>query len=143
MLDFNRIFVSKEEYYFFLTLNSQERIDYMFGLYDSYISTGGNMIDLSEFFKSIKTTLESEDIDLQVRDASKNADRIDVLIDEDTMMVESNSLRAIKYIVNQFMGAGYLLQRDIETEKLFKKNKHTKYIRVFYIIDQISCICLN
>jgi hypothetical protein len=58
-------------------------------------------------------------------------------------MIEANSLRAIRVVMNNFMQSGYILQRDKQTEKMFSKDKVTKYIRVFNIIDQITGICFN
>ena len=52
-LDFNQIFISKEEFNFFLTLNIQERVDYLFGLYESYSRSDANL-DLSDFFSSVQ-----------------------------------------------------------------------------------------
>jgi hypothetical protein len=65
------------------------------------------------------------------------------MIDDENIMIEANSLRAIRIVANRFMQSGYILQRDKQTEKMFSKDKVTKYIRVFYIVDQITGICFN
>ena len=58
-------------------------------------------------------------------------------------MIESNSFRAVRQVTNKFIESGYIIQRDPATEKMFKKDKVTRYIRVFRIIDFITGICLN
>jgi len=41
------------------------------------------------------------------------------------------------------MEAGYLMTRDKITEKMFKKDKTTRYLRVYGIIGQIPGHCLS
>jgi hypothetical protein len=148
--DFTQIFISKEEFNFFLTLNTQDRIDYLFGLFHSY--EAGTNLDLSDFFKSVAASLEEkQDLDIEdefieltdKRDSNSKLHQVAVMIDEENIMIEANSLRAIRVVMNNFMQSGYILQRDKQTEKMFSKDKVTKYIRVFNIIDQITGICFN
>lgn len=146
-LDFNQIFISKEEFNFFLTLNVQERVDYLFGLYESYSKSDIN-VDLTDFFRSIVASLESKQESTYTELTSKqNPDskmhQVSVMIDEDNIMIEADSLRAIRIVANNLMQSGYILQRDKKTEKMFQKDKITKYMRIFYIVDQISGICFN
>jgi len=146
---FEKINISKQEYMFFLTLSIQERLDYMFGLYESSAVMQIKAIDLSNFFSAIHETLqeketaakeqESQPIDEQPR----SFDRVDVMIDDEIIMIEANSLRALRLVKNRFIEAGYILQRDVEQEKMFRKDKVTKYMRIFYIVDQITGICFN
>ena len=65
------------------------------------------------------------------------------MIDDEIIMIEANSLRALRLVKNRFIEAGYILQRDVEQEKMFRKDKVTKYMRIFYIVDQITGICFN
>jgi hypothetical protein len=58
-------------------------------------------------------------------------------------MIETNSLKALRYTIYKFFEIGYILNRDEETEKMFRTSKNTKYIRIFKIIDQGPSICLN
>ena len=60
---FEKINISKQEYMFFLTLPAQERLDYMFGLYDSSAVTTLKAIDLSNFFSAIHSQLEEKEKD--------------------------------------------------------------------------------
>jgi len=148
--DFTQIFIGKEEFNFFLTLNVQERADYLFGLFESY--SAGTNLDLSDFFKNIANSLEeSQNSDSNnetagisnKKDSEAKFHQVAVMIDDENIMIEANSLRAIRIVANRFMQSGYILQRDKQTEKMFSKDKVTKYIRVFYIVDQITGICFN
>ena len=147
-LDFNQIFISKEEFNFFLTLNMQERIDYLFGLYESYSKSENMNVDLTDFFRAVAASLETKqeptaDELLSKTNPDGKMHQVSVMIDEDNIMIEADSLRAIRIVANKFMQSGYILQRDKKTEKMFQKDKITKYMRIFHIVDQISGICLN
>jgi hypothetical protein len=99
-------------------------------------------IDLTEFFTGVQNSLEYE-INISRDVFPDNVDRVDVMIDDQNIMIESNRLGAIRHMVNKFMESGYILSRDINTEKMFKKDKITRYMRIFKIINQVSTICLN
>lgn len=147
-LDFNQIFISKEEFNFFLTLNMQERIDYLFGLYESYSKSENMNVDLTDFFRAVAASLETKqeptaDELLSKTNPDGKMHQVSVMIDEDNIMIEADSLRAIRIVANKFMQSGYILQRDKKTEKMFQKDKITKYMRIFHIVDQISGICFN
>jgi len=58
-------------------------------------------------------------------------------------MIETNSLSALRHVSYRFVESGYILQRDRLTEKMFYKNKNTKYLRVFRILNYASSICSN
>jgi hypothetical protein len=143
---FESINVSKEEYNFFKTLSSQDQLDYVFNLYAS-AAVG---IDLASFFNAIHNSLQDTN---DTVDTNKNTtdnvatpssfDRVDVMIDDEIIMIEANSLKALRHVVNRFMESGYILQRDLEQEKMFRKDKMTRYMRIFYIVDQINGICFN
>jgi hypothetical protein len=144
---FESINVSREEYNFFKTLSSQERLDYIFSLYAS-AAVG---LDLSNFFTAIHAALDNPEAAVKSKPAEQvdtvatpsQWDRVDVMIDDEIIMIEANSLRAMRHVINRFMESGYILQRDIEQEKMFRKDKMTRYMRVFYIVDQINGICFN
>ena len=143
---FEKISISKEEYVFFKTLPLQERLNYMFGLYESSAVTTIKAIDLSNFFSAIHTQLEEKEKEQEITtkaDETRSFDRVDVMIDDEIIMIEANSLRALRLVKNRFIEAGYILQRDVEQEKMFRKDKVTKYMRIFYIVDQITGICFN
>ena len=143
---FEKISISKQEYVFFKTLPLQERLNYMFGLYESSAVTTIKAIDLSNFFSAIHTQLEEKEKEQETTtkaDETRSFDRVDVMIDDEIIMIEANSLRALRLVKNRFIEAGYILQRDVEQEKMFRKDKVTKYMRIFYIVDQINGICFN
>jgi len=143
---FEKISISKQEYVFFKTLPLQERLNYMFGLYESSAVTTIKAIDLSNFFSAIHTQLEEKEKEQEITtkaDETRSFDRVDVMIDDEIIMIEANSLRALRLVKNRFIEAGYILQRDVEQEKMFRKDKVTKYMRIFYIVDQITGICFN
>jgi hypothetical protein len=143
---FEKINISREEYVFFKTLSLQERLNYMFGLYESSAVTTIKAIDLSNFFSAIHTQLEEKEKEQETAtkvDETRSFDRVDVMIDDEIIMIEANSLRALRTVKDRFIEAGYILQRDVEQEKMFRKDKVTKYMRIFYIVDQITGICFN
>ena len=143
---FEKISISKEEYVFFKTLPLQDRLNYMFGLYESSAVTTIKSIDLSNFFSAIHTQLEEQEKEQELTtkaDEPRSFDRVDVMIDDEIIMIEANSLRALRLVKNRFIEAGYILQRDVEQEKMFRKDKMTRYMRIFYIVDQITGICFN
>jgi hypothetical protein len=110
-------------------------------------------LDLSGFFNSLNGSLDANtDPDFN-RDAEENQQldpnlenhpgRVDILIDNNNLMIESNSLKAIRHIIYRFIESGYILRRDLQLEKLFKRDKVTKYLRIFSIVDQTNQICIN
>jgi hypothetical protein len=140
---FDHILVSKFEYNYFAQLDSADQLNYFFDMYDATISPKKHL-DLSEFFGSIKDALEDNTTLFDREDdIPRDVDRVDVMIDDQNILIESNSLRAIRHISLQFFEAGYLLSRDKDMEKAFKKDKVTRYIRIFKIINQVSSLCLN
>jgi hypothetical protein len=66
-----------------------------------------------------------------------------VMIDDENIMIESNSLRATRHIIYKFMESGYIIQRDKNMEKTFKRDKVTRYLRIFRIINQTDSLCIN
>lgn len=138
---FDTVFVSKTEYSYFNQLDSIDQVNYMFDLYDAAISPNKNIMDLSAFFDGVRASLENAEIST-INEIPDN-ERVDVMIDDQNIMIESNSLKAVRAIAGQFMEAGYLLSRDKEMEKMFRKDKITRYMRIFKIISQVSTLCFN
>lgn len=139
---FDNIFVSKFEYNYFAQLDSVDQLNYFFDMYEAAVLPKNSM-DLSGFFGSIKEAIEDNSISQKNEDIPTNADRVDVMIDEENILIESNSLKSVRHIALQFVEAGYILTRDKEMEKSFRKDKVTRYIRIFKIINQVSTLCLN
>jgi hypothetical protein len=141
---FDTTLVSKDEYIYFKQLKVKEQIQYFFELYDSLIQeNGGNAMDLGSFFASVKSSLESQDERELIVNLPDDWDRVDIVIDDKNILIESDSLRAIKEITAKFMESGYILRRDVDLEKSFRKDKVTRYLRIFRIISQASHLCFN
>lgn len=137
---FDTITINYSEYEYFKQLPKPDQLDYFFQAYDAALVkiTG---IDLSSFFSMVDQ--QPEESKINSMDIPADVDRVDVLIDQNHIMLESNSLRAVKYTIGQFIDNGYILRRDLQTEKYFRKDKVTKYIRIYRIVDQTASICLN
>jgi hypothetical protein len=138
---FEQLVITNHEFNYLETLDNQGRLDYLFSIYDAEIKRVITPADLAGFFEAVKENLEQQDAE-QI-EFPENASRVDVMIDDDNIMIEANSLRAIRIVVNRFIESGYILRRDVELEKSFRKDKVTRYMRVFYIVDQITGICSN
>jgi hypothetical protein len=102
-------------------------------------------IDLSGFFSILKDQLaESSASELpESFELPEGVDKIEIMIDDENIMVESNNLKAVRHIIYKFFESGYILRRDKDMEKMFRKDKVTKYLRIFKIVDQTSSICIN
>ena len=141
---FDITFVSAAEYSYYKQLNTQEQMHYFFELYDSLIQRSSvSTLDLSSFFAAVKSSLDATDDDAVVTKIPDDRDRVDVIIDDENILIESNSLRSVKHITMKFIESGYILRRDVELEKTFRKDKITRYLRVFQIINQVSTLCFN
>ena len=119
-------------------------------MFESYESKDipGLDLNLSAFFESIKSAVIIEhefehdtfnDLDNYL-DANQ---KVNVTIDDTNIMIETNSLSALRHVSYRFVESGYILQRDRLTEKMFQKDKLTKYIRIFRILNYTSSICSN
>lgn len=136
---FEKMDINYSEYSYFKALKDKEKLQYLFELFDV---RDHKQINLSGFFETIHDALfDSPDTGADpVRDTN---DHVDVTIDIDNIMIESNSLRALKFVTYKFIESGYMLRRDTEVEKMFKKDKLTRYLRVFKIISNCPGICFN
>lgn len=144
---FDSIHVGYPEFEYFNQLPKQDQIQYFFDIYEAQmeIQNDSSLVpNLKSFFESVHSSLNENTAEVEESKIdSAKIQRVDVTIDDENIMIESNSLRALRHVTNKFMESGYIIQRDIATEKMFKKDKVTRYIRVFRIIDFISGICLN
>jgi hypothetical protein len=139
--------VNYAEYSYFKKLPKSQKIQFLFELYESAEIRDSKGIDLGRVFDMIKESLidsaQYDERNKQLQELPKDVDYVEVMIDDDNIMVESNSIKAIRQIVYRFFESGYILRRDKDMEKMFKRDKITKYLRIFRIIDQISVICTN
>ncbi|CAB4155128.1 hypothetical protein UFOVP1307_45 [uncultured Caudovirales phage] len=134
----DNITVNYAEYNYFKQLTKKERVGFFMELYEAEeLRNNGLRVMLTELI------VESAETKMIPENVSRDADFVEVMIDDDTIMIESNSLRAMRHIIYTFAETGYILRRDRDTEKMFKPDKVTRYLRIFKIIDQTSVICLN
>ena len=142
---FDKIFVGYPEYNFFNTLCGVEKVQYIFEIFDIEIKRNGQetlINGLSEFFDDIGAEAD-HGVEFDTYDVGNDKTRVDVMIDSENIVVESNSLKAVRFIARQFMDNGYLISRDKEVEKIFRKNKVTRYLRVYKIIGHHVGLCYN
>lgn len=143
---FENIHVGLPEFEYFNQLPKPDQLQYFFDVYeaqDVIQNDSSLMPNLKSFFESVHSSLNNTNKTENSEIDSDKIQRVDVTIDDENIMIESNSLRAVRHVTNKFIESGYIIQRDPATEKMFKKDKVTRYIRVFRIIDFITGICLN
>jgi hypothetical protein len=141
---FDMIHVNYAEYSYFKKLPKSEKLFFLFELYEAAEIRSSNGIDLGQVFDMIRESLDdSNQYESHTKELPQGVDLVELMIDDDNIMVESNSIKAIKQIVSRFIESGYILRRDVETEKMFKRDKITRYLRIYRIIDQISTLCTN
>jgi len=137
------------EFNYFITLSPSDQLTYFFELYESNQSLKSE-VNLKKFFEEIKDELTESisDNDSFRFENDRNAipedyNLVDILIDDKRIMIESNSLSAIRKVIRKFMESGYIISRDFKLEKTFKEDKVTRYMRVFKIINHGSCFSYN
>ncbi len=138
--------VNYSEFAYFSRLSENDRLNYFFQLFEGETVKPG--LDLKEFFNqldaddtNLNDTTDSYTYDDE--DISDSESLVDIMIDNEFIMIESNSLKSIRIVITRFMESGYMLSRDLESEKMFKPDKRTRYLRVYQIIDQTTGICLS
>lgn len=151
----SKIHVSKEEFDYIADLDSYDQVFYMFELYELAFLRLDQDVDLTEFFHENEAGIQypirddedfEDDIDPSISEewqVPDNHERVDVMVDDENILIESNSLKALRVIKSRFVENGYILLRDKQVEKMFKRDKNTRYLRVFKIVDQINPICFN
>jgi hypothetical protein len=141
--------VKDAEFNYFITLSPSDQLTYFFELYEAEKNVQSGNINLKQFFNNIKDALDNKEkddtleIDLTKNDIPDNYSLVDILIDDKRIMIESDSLRAIRKVIRKFMESGYIMSRDFKLEKTFKEDKVTRYMRVFRIINHGSCFSYN
>jgi hypothetical protein len=139
----DHISITYSEYSYFKELSNADKLQYMFESYESK-DMPDSYLNLSTFFESIKSAVIIENDTFYESNNHVNSDQtVDVTIDDTNIMIETNSLSALRHVSYRFVESGYILQRDRLTEKMFQKDKITKYIRVFRILNYTSSICSN
>tara|TARA_R100000388_G_C7145378_1_gene111982 strand:- start:67 stop:498 length:432 start_codon:yes stop_codon:yes gene_type:complete len=138
----NNIQILLPEFNFFQQLSSSEKFLYLTEIYEletRKASENDIAENLQTFFEDV-TKLEQYDV---FNTGGVDFEKVDVLVDNENLVLESNSLSAVRQIKNRFIDEGYILTRDSEIEKMFKKNKLTRYLRVYKIIGRVFYLCYN
>lgn len=136
---FNQITVNSSQLEYILSLDKTDLVHYMIEVYDIFrIREQASGIDT-------ESAIYEEDITNEpyFEQWADEKNRVDVMIDDTNILIESNSLKALRIIRNRFVENGFIIQRDAETEKMFKQDKVTRYLRVFRIIGQGDPLCVN
>ena len=136
----NNIYISNYEYNYIVELSGKKKFSYLIERFESTIRQK-HELNLTEFFNEISHDDETEEysIEFSTNDSAElNDDQVDVMIDSENILIESNSLKNIRVTIKNFFELGYILQRDLNTEKMFKPNKVTRYIRIYTIIGNIT-----
>ena len=138
--------VNYSEFAYFSRLSEDDRLNYFFQLFEGRVIKPG--LDLKEFFNQLDiddTNLNATNVSYVHDDdaISDSNNLVDIMLDNEFIMIESNSLKSIRIVITRFMESGYMLSRDLESEKMFKQDKRTRFVRVYQIIDQTTGICLS
>ena len=146
----NKIYVSPAEYSYIVDLTPIEKFKYLLEKFDI---ESNKDLNLTQFFTDLADSYTEEDIDNLPRSVSQlnfdeheesdDPDRVDVMIDDEHILIESNSLKSLRVIVKNLFESGYVLRRDQGVETMFRKSKVTKYLRVYKIIGIVNLMCLN
>ena len=142
---FENIHITSAELDYIIELSGAERIQYLFEMYDiEHVRQQNPDLNLKDFFNDIDDDeFISDDLPSSEEFEIDGHHQVDVMIDDQNILIESNSLKAVRIIRNRFIENGFIIMRDKDTEKMFKKDKITKYIRVFRIVQQIDPLCWN
>ena len=140
--------IKDAEFNYFITLSPSDQLTYFFELYEAEKNIQSGNINLKQFFNNIKESLDNKEedsieIDLTKNSIPENYNLVDILIDDKRIMIESDSLSAIRKVIRKFVESGYIMSRDHKLEKIFKEDKVTRYMRVFRIINHASCFSYN
>ena len=155
---FDEIHVGYSEFKYFNQLPKRDQVHYFFDVYEAQYSIDSDssiVPNLTSFFESVKDQYNEQRAELRAERENESdsiesfefdpdaPDRVDVMIDDSNIMIESNNLKALRVVTYKFVESGYILQRDIVMEKLFKRDKLTRYLRIFKIINQVPDLCTN
>jgi len=147
---FDNITVRLPELHYFQQLLRKEKIYYFLELYETStnsqeLQTSGLKEGLQQFFDDLEFESTNELPYYESYDigSDDHYNRVDILVDNENLVIESNSLKAVRSIKDKFLDCGYLLIRDMDNEKFFRSGKITKYLRVYKIIGRSFHLCLN
>ena len=136
------IHVNYSEYCYFDYLSESEGVDYFFQLFEG--QSAKSKLDLGGFFTQINEEYINDEPLVQLKnDIPDHSNRVDIMIDDEYLLIESNSLKAVRIVMTKFMESGYVMSRDKKSETMFKPDKTTRYLRVYTIVGQIPGVSLS
>ncbi len=136
------IHVNYSEYCYFDYLSESEGVDYFFQLFEG--QSAKSKLDLGGFFTQINEEYINEEPLVQLKnDIPDHSNRVDIMIDDEYLLIESDSLKSVRIVMTKFMESGYVMSRDKKSETMFKPDKTTRYLRVYTIVGQIPGISLS
>jgi len=136
------IHVNYSEYCYFDYLSDSEAVDYFFQLFEG--QSAKSKLDLGGFFTQINEEYINDEPLVQLKnDIPDHSNRVDIMIDDEYLLIESNSLKAVRIVMTKFMESGYVMSRDKKSETMFKPDKTTRYLRVYTIVGQIPGVSLS
>ena len=122
---FDNHVITYSEFEYFKSLPNSSKVNYMFELFEpQLVKTGINLNTFFELIHDISFYKQDLIVD-QLPDKHKNA--VDVTIDEDKILIETNNLRALRTISYRFIESGYILRRDLILEKQYRKSFHVLF----------------
>ncbi len=145
---FENIIISLPELNYYKSLDPTDKVEYFLDLYDiSKKSINYSSEDLAKgvqnFFDELEADESTPELESYDVGSINGTDRVDVLVDNENLVLESNSLKATREIRNRFLDCGYLLSRDLEVEDMLKPDKITRFLRVYKIIGRTYHLCYN
>jgi len=141
-MNFSDYIISESDYKFFDELPKDEKLLFMFDLIcDESYGCGSeeddydtkeiekDLASFDEIAKTLATKLQTI-----VAASISEAAPVNMLIINDKMVLNSNSLALIKDTVNQMLLSGYILSEDVITEKQSSVFHQQKYCKVYTIL---------
>ena len=125
---FSNVHIGYSEYEYWRSLGDTEKLQYLFELHhmESFRNDYNANINLNKFFETLNDELQSdnfgtekepEEVNFEAYEFDLDAqDRVDVMIDDSNIMIESNNLKALRAVSYKFVEAGYILRRDVILE---------------------------
>ena len=143
-MNFNDYIISESDYKFFDSLPKDEKLLFLFDLICEDVYGAGSSEEDDEYgtpemeqdltkFDDIVEVLKSKLQDIVSASISEKAP-VNMLILNEKMVLNSNSLALIKDTVNQMLLTGYILSEDTLTEKQAIVFHQQKYCKVYTIL---------
>jgi hypothetical protein len=100
----NNIYISNYEYNYIVELSGKKKFSYLIERFES-TTRQKHELNLTEFFNEISHDDETEEysIEFSTNDSAElNDNQVDVMIDSENILIESNSLKNIRVTIKNF-----------------------------------------